>query len=103
MPLPTGVVLAPAPVYGSDKVGLVCAYVFAPGVPARPLTSDEAETLLITPDDTHFLWLHFSLSNANSAGWLREHVALPHAFYELPEDRSSTRLEVVDGALVGVL
>ena len=51
-----------------------------------------------------FLWLHFSLTNAASERWLRLHAALPAAFYDsLREDSSSTRIEVVDGALLAVI
>jgi zinc transporter len=49
-----------------------------------------------------FLWLHFSLANTASVRWLRQHAALPAAFFE-PQDSSSTRLEVVDEALMGVM
>src|SRR5215510_13145541 len=92
------------PMYGSDKAGLVCAYLFVPGGTGRTLESDEAADLLANatgqPD---FLWLHFSLSNSASGLWLRRHIVLPDAFYESLTDNSSTRLEVIDDALMGVL
>jgi zinc transporter len=90
--------------YGSDKAGLVCGYVFEPGEAGRAITSDEAAEALASAGPRHeFLWLHFSLTNTASKTWLGQHVALPSAFYDLPADRSSTRIEVVDDALVGVL
>src|SRR5262245_8214965 len=88
--------------YGSDKAGMVCAYAFAPGQSGRPIESDEAATMLAVSEDHDFLWLHFSLANTASARWLRQHAALPDVFFELP-DNSSTRLEVADGGLMGVL
>ena len=49
-----------------------------------------------------FLWLHFSLANAASGRWLREHTRLPDTFFET-QDSASTRLEVTDDALTGML
>lgn len=90
------------PTYGSDKAGLVCAYAFTPGIPGRDITSDEAAMLVATTGDA-FLWLHFNLSNTAALPWLQRHLTLPPAFYEGPAEHVSTRLEVVDDALVGVL
>jgi zinc transporter len=87
--------------YGSDKAGLVCAYAFTPGQAGRALDSDEAAAALAAGDPARFLWLHFSLANTAAARWLRQHEAVPDAFFE-PHDSSSTRLEVIDGALMGV-
>ena len=88
--------------YGSDKAGLVCGYAFSPGRPGRAIESDEAAELLAGSGARDFLWLHFNLTNTASARWLRQHTALPDEFFEL-HDTSSTRLEVVDDALMGVL
>lgn len=88
--------------YGSDRAGLVCAYAFTPGRPARTIESDEAAALLAAGDGDEFLWLHFSLANTASGRWLLEHATLPEAFFA-QQDTSSTRLEVVDEALMGVL
>lgn len=89
--------------YGSDKAGLVCAFAFTPGGPGRPIESDEAAALLAAgSDQAAFLWLHFSLTNTASVRWLREHAALPDAFFESP-DSSSTRIEVVEDDLMGAL
>ena len=86
--------------YGSDKAGLVCAYAFVPGGPGRAIESDEA-ALLAARSDGDFLWLHFSLTNTASTRWLRQHTTLPDVFFE-PHDTSSTRIEVVEDALMGV-
>jgi zinc transporter len=91
--------------YGSDKAGLVCAYTFAAGKGGRPLNSREAaERLAADADwDTEFVWLHLSLTNAASEPWLREHAALPEAFYDLLKEKPSTRLEAVGDALFAVV
>jgi zinc transporter len=89
--------------YGSDRAGLVCAYVFSPGLPGRAIDSDEAAALLaVRGERSEFLWLHFSLANSAAGRWLRQQAALPETFFE-PQDSSSTRVEVVDEALLGVL
>ena len=68
--------------YGSDKAGLVCAYAFTPGEAGRALDSDEAAAALTAGDPARFLWLHFSLANTAAARWLRQHEAVPDAFFE---------------------
>ena len=90
--------------YGSDQAGMVCAYAFARGGPGRAVDFNEAAALLLAPpgERAEFLWLHFSLANAASSRWLREHAQLPESFFET-EDGASTRLEVTDDALTGVL
>ena len=91
--------------YGSDKAGLVCAYLFTPDHPARAIDADEAAERLSAGEGSplEFLWLHFSLTNAATEHWLRRHVPLPDVFYELARERSSTRVEAVDEALLGVI
>ena len=90
--------------YGSDRAGLVCGYVFQPGVPGRAIESDAAAGhLAARPRGGEFLWLHFSLTNAASVPWLQEHVSLPDSFYDSVKDGASTRVEVVDGALLAVI
>ena len=93
------------PAYGSDKAGLVCGYLFRPAVRGEAVESEQAAAHLANADRTsEFLWLHFSLTHAASLQWLRRHVALPETFYDsLKEDRSSTRVEVVDGTLLAVV
>lgn len=91
--------------YGSDRAGLVCGYVFTSVGPGRLIESEAAaDHLAAWPGRSgEFLWLHFSLTNAASMSWLREHVPLPDAFYSTLKEGSSTRLEVVDAALVAVI
>ena len=91
--------------YGSDDTtGLVWAYEFAPGRAGRSITSVEAAGKLSgqLPEDAH-LWVHFSLSNSKSEQWLRDHLALPGAFYESVGENPSTRVEAVGDALVAVM
>jgi zinc transporter len=88
--------------YGSDKAGLVCAFALRPDLPARAISADEAAALIGAADSDEFLWLHFSLTNTASEPWLHRHAALPEPFFE-SHDTSSTRLEVVDDGLLGVL
>jgi zinc transporter len=87
--------------YGSDRAGLVCAFALPPDRPGRPIAADEAVSLLASEDTSEFLWLHFSLANTASERWLRQHTALPDAFFE-PHDTSSTRLEVIEDGLMGI-
>jgi len=93
--------------YGSDKNGLVCAYQLLPGAPAVPLDSSGLSAwlaLAADPGSSSFVWLHFSLSNAASERWLRQHLPLPDDFYQsLWEESRSTRLEQIGDQLVGVL
>lgn len=90
--------------YGSDKAGLVCAYLFRPGERGCAIESEMAADLLGGVDGvSQFLWLHFSLTNTASGQWLRQHTALPAAFYDSFQDSSSTRVEVVDGVLLAVI
>jgi zinc transporter len=89
--------------YGSDKAGLVYAYAFAPGQPGRSIGADEAIAHLQADEGPEFLWLHFSLANAASDRWLREHVALPDVFFESLKAGASTRVEVVDEALLAIV
>jgi len=60
--------------YGSDKAGLVCGYLFAPGCPGCAITTADAETWLLAQMDARadepkderrgeFLWLHFNLAS----------------------------------------
>src|SRR5262245_50243438 len=91
--------------YGSDKAGLVCGYVFTPGVRGCAIESDAARNHLADPLDAsgRFLWLHFNFANAAARLWLQQHVALPPVFYEALTDYSSTRVEAVDDALLAVI
>ena len=89
--------------YGSDQAGLVCAYVFTAGGQGRAIASTDAAALLTTTRErAEFLWLHFSLANTAAERWLRQHTSLPESFFT-PQNGSSTRLEVIEDALTGVL
>lgn len=93
--------------YGSDKNGLVWAYLFSAGGPATPIDADTAAMWLFklatVPQDS-FLWLHFSLANTASERWLRQNARLPETFYDtLNQNTGSTRLEQEGDALVAVM
>jgi zinc transporter len=67
--------------HGSDKAGLVCAYVFDLGGRGAAITADGAEAWLANPTGSQgFLWLHFNLANAASERWLARHLDLPREF-----------------------
>jgi len=91
--------------YGSDEAtGLVWGYEFARGQCARSIDGGHAaERLSGGGVGDSWLWLHFNLSSPRSERWLREHVALPNAFYELIAERPSTRVEAVDDTLVALI
>jgi len=91
--------------YGSDKNGLVWGYRFQTGSTATLVTSDQvAAELAIARDDATFYWLHFSLANAGTERWLRQHAGLPEAYYtEFHAPSSATRVEQDGDALVAVI
>lgn len=94
--------------YGSDKQGLVWAYLFEPEAAATPIGCEAALEFLRSPPagngPSAFVWLHFSLSNANAERWMRQSLTLPEAFYDSLRERvGSTRLELEDEALVAVI
>lgn len=93
--------------YGSDKNGLVWGYTFAAGSPPVAIESEQVPPWLESTGRTSpdaFLWLHFSLSNAASERWLRQHLSLPDEFYQsLSEEASSTRLELEGDTLVAAI
>jgi len=94
------------PAYGSDKCGLVWAYLLAPGQSAVELQSDAVQRWLVTLPQrpNEFLWLHLSLSNAAAERWMRSHLNLPEAFYQsCHEQISSTRVDQEDSALTAVI
>ncbi len=92
--------------YGSDQNGLVCGYLFTPARTVAPIDSAAAAEWLASgklPADS-FVWLHFSLTNANSEPWMTSHLSLPESFKEsLKESVGSTRLEQEGDALVAVI
>jgi zinc transporter len=91
-------------IYGSDSSGLIFGYIFADDADTRALDSVQAIEWLMasrTTDAAEFIWLHFSLSNANTEKWLSEHFVLPHEFFEtIRESTGSTRIEQADNCLV---
>jgi zinc transporter len=98
--------------YGSDDAGLVWGFLIdadgrtaaigAPDAIARLRRSAGVSASDAVPGQ--FFWLHFNLSNAASERWLRAHAGLDEGFYEILHQGSrSTRIEVVDGALVAVV
>jgi zinc transporter len=93
--------------YGSDKNGLVCGYLFAPGQPPRLIEGETALQWLAArgeAESSEFVWLHLSLSNAASERWMRQSLQLADAFYDsLRESVGSTRLELEGDALVAVI
>jgi zinc transporter len=92
--------------YGSDQNGLVWGYRFTPGHAATPLDSAGAAEWLAaeqTPPES-FVWLHFSLSNANAESWMGTRLGLPDSFLEaLHQPIGSTRLEQEGNSLVAVI
>ena len=91
--------------YGSDKDGLVCAYLLVPQQPGRAIGADDAVAWLAAPTAAGgFLWLHFNVSNAAAERFMQQHLALPEALHEsLREDSGSTRVEQSGDWLVAVL
>ncbi len=91
--------------YGSDQHGLVWGYLVQAGQPPREIDSEAATAwMAASPPPDSFVWLHFSLSNAATEGWLRAHLSLPDAFHESLRDTvGSTRLEQDGDALVAVI
>lgn len=95
------------PAYGSDRHGLIWAYLFRPGVPATPLDADGALAWLLQAQERpaeSFMWLHFSLANTAAVRWMRSHLSAPQTFYDsLQHSAVSTRIEQEDAALVAVI
>ena len=93
--------------YGSDKYGVIWAYSFLPGEPAREVDAEAALDLMQrrrTGTADSFLWIHLALSNVNSEPWLHRHLSLPDIFFESLHDESvSTRIEQESEALVAVV
>jgi zinc transporter len=94
------------PRYGAEKTGLLCGYVFGPGEPGREADVEAVSGILSSPPADRresFIWLHFNLANQASVRWMRQHLALPHEFYDSFEHVKSTRVEPTDAALVAVV
>jgi len=91
--------------YGSDRDGLICGYIFQPGLAGRPINLPEAIAWLGgSADGGAFVWLHFNLNDVHSEPWLREHLSLPAEFYEaLATGSRSTRIEDAADDLIAVV
>ncbi len=104
--------------YGSDPVGLVSGFLFAPGQPVREIDSSAAAAWLrdhapLAADDVSgqdrtldrpFIWLHFNLSHSACERWMRSQLDLPEDFFEaLRQGSHSTRIERQDAALLAVV
>ena len=94
--------------HGSDKAGLLCGYLFAPGHAGREVDADAAATAIEarrTDGGDAFLWLHFNLANQASRRWLDQSLPLPDAFYSSIDHTttSSTRVEIAEQWLIAVL
>jgi zinc transporter len=92
--------------HGSDRAGLLCGYLFAPGHAGREVDADAAATALDarrTDGGDAFLWLHFNLANQASRRWLDQSLSLPDAFYSSIDHTTSTRVEIADQWLIAVI
>ena len=93
--------------YGSDPNGLICGYLFEPGVAGRALDLLAARDWLAlhpAPSEGAFLWLHFNLADATAEAWIRSHLGVVPAFFDaLREGSRSTRIEDANDTLVAVI
>ncbi|TDF64724.1 transporter [Cupriavidus sp. L7L] len=95
--------------YGSDPVGLVSGFLFAPGGAMREIDSRGAAAWLqqAPPAAAHersFVWLHFNLSHSACERWMKGHLGLPDEYFEaLRQGSRSTRIERLDTALLAVV
>ncbi|MFJ4290872.1 transporter [Cupriavidus sp. NPDC089707] len=98
--------------YGSDPVGLVSGFLFAPGGAVREIDSRGAVAWLeqAPPDAAQehpfdpFVWLHFNLSHSACERWMKAHLGLPAEYFEaLRQGSRSTRIERLDAALLAVV
>jgi hypothetical protein len=88
------------PTYGADRSAMVCGFVFAPGVPGRPVSASDALEWLArgaSATGSEFLWLHFNLSIAATEKWMGDHLALSEAFREALRDGLSMIIETRAG------
>lgn len=84
--------------------GLICAYHFESGQPARPLETTEEALSALASSAAGFVWLHFNLSHAACVAWLRAHAGLGGNFFEALEEGSrSARIERDGESLFAVL
>ena len=96
----------PVSVFTPAQSGLICGYLFDASGQGQSLDLEQAASWLgdETPDEGAFVWLHFNAANVSSERWLRDNLEQSeHCFEALLEGVRSTRLEVVDDALVAVV
>ena len=90
-----------------DPAGLVWAYRLRAGLAAESLSVTQLDEMFEADKEGTSdapIWLHFNLSQASTERWLREHTPLPPEFYEaLQQGSRSTRIELVDNALIAVV
>ncbi|MCX7205830.1 MAG: transporter [Proteobacteria bacterium] len=93
--------------YGSDQTGMICGYLFLPGLPGKQIESEQIKQCLAdacTETSEEYLWLHFNLSNTAAEKWLKSNLTLSEQFFEaLHEGSQSTRIEYADHSLIGVV
>lgn len=91
----------------TDSSGLLWGFHFCGQSPAKPFLFSSLQIIKesMTVDfQDGFLWLHFNLSQASTEKWLQKHTPLVPEFYEILQQGSrSTRIELVDGALIAVI
>jgi zinc transporter len=106
-------VYASNPRYGADSSGLICGFVVGPQVggravetpdAARWLAAKAAGTVVTSPAEGEFLWLHFNLAHTGALPWLTQHAGLSAEFFQMLDDGlHSTRIERAEGALIAVI
>jgi len=98
---------SPPTSYGSDQNGVICGYLFSPGVPGVPIGLTEAVDWLRRqdePDSAGFVWLHFNLADAAAEACIEQHLHVAPAFMDaLRESSRSTRIEDANDTLVAVV
>lgn len=93
--------------YGSDRNGLICGFLFESGGHGTHIDLDGALKWLKAPQaaaEGSFVWLHFNLSDATSEAWIRNHLEVVPEFFEaLHQGSRSTRIEDAGDTLVAVV
>lgn len=103
--------------YGADTSGLICGFRFSTEDAGVPVDTDQVLDWLCREGqaredqpagpgagDKTFLWLHFDLAHSASERWMRTHLGLPQAYFEiLREGSHSTRIERQDDALLALV
>jgi zinc transporter len=95
------------PIYGSDKNGLICGFVFEPRGAGAAADLDQALRWLESgsaADSGAFAWLHFNLGDVAAESWIRAYLPVVPAFFDaLHEGSRSTRIEDASDTLVAVV